>query len=307
MILKVGVIDHDLQGHLAIWTQNSKKQHSSSLFYTNLGRPRGIAHPKRAFVSVIWTVVPVYLRELCFISCYFLLQVIVWPSWVPAFSCVKLCRTLLITTRTSRLATASPCAMRRYLGPLVTSPKPCCSMKWWTVWLGPADSWHWTLDTWNTGRSRYLLESIVYLFQIQKNYVIIITFCIVHFPFYFSSFFLFGSGMRGVGWEGWEELLFVYNSVITIDFHLAIATHLLFDITKVVHYRMQWHTCHWQYSDLCVRCVRDSTIGIINLVISSLWAWTIWQNRYKSTLVQVIVCCLMAPDHYLSQCWFIVN
>ena len=202
MILKVGVIDHDLQGHLAIWTQNSKKQHSSSLFYTNLGRPRGIAHPKRAFVSVIWMVVPVYLRDLCFILCCFLLQVIVWPSWVPAFSCVKLCRTLLITTRTSRLATASPCAMRRYLGPLVTSPKPCCSMKWWTVWLGPADSWHWTLDTWNTGRSRYLLESIVYLFQIQKNYVIIITFCIVHFPFYFSSFFLFGSGMRGVGWEG---------------------------------------------------------------------------------------------------------
>ena len=39
LILKMGFIDLDLQGHLAMSTQNSKKRHSSSLSSTDLGRP----------------------------------------------------------------------------------------------------------------------------------------------------------------------------------------------------------------------------------------------------------------------------
>ena len=34
----MGAIDLDLQGHLAISTQNSKKLHSTLLLYTDLGR-----------------------------------------------------------------------------------------------------------------------------------------------------------------------------------------------------------------------------------------------------------------------------
>ena len=29
----------------------------------------------------------------------------------------------------------------------------------------------------------------------------------------------------------------------------------------------------------------------------------IWHHRSWSTLVQVVACCLMAPSHYLNQCW----
>ena len=33
----------------------------------------------------------------------------------------------------------------------------------------------------------------------------------------------------------------------------------------------------------------------------------IWWHRFEATLVQVMVCCLMAPSHYLNQCWLIFN
>ena len=32
---------------------------------------------------------------------------------------------------------------------------------------------------------------------------------------------------------------------------------------------------------------------------------TIWYDRSGSTLPQVMACCLMAPSHYLNQCWLL--
>ena len=41
--------------------------------------------------------------------------------------------------------------------------------------------------------------------------------------------------------------------------------------------------------------------------VHSLWpSDTIWRHRIGSTLAQVMVCCLMAPSHYLNQCWLII-
>ena len=34
----------------------------------------------------------------------------------------------------------------------------------------------------------------------------------------------------------------------------------------------------------------------------AIWRWRSW-----STLVQVMACCLMAPRHYLNQCWLIIS
>ena len=34
---------------------------------------------------------------------------------------------------------------------------------------------------------------------------------------------------------------------------------------------------------------------------------TKWRRRSWSTLVQVMVCCLTAPSHYLNQCWLIIS
>ena len=45
LVLKMGVIDLDLQGHLAILIQNSRKQYSTFLLYTDLGQPRGVTRP----------------------------------------------------------------------------------------------------------------------------------------------------------------------------------------------------------------------------------------------------------------------
>ena len=40
--------------------------------------------------------------------------------------------------------------------------------------------------------------------------------------------------------------------------------------------------------------------------VNSLWhSDTIWQHRSRSTLAQVMACCLTAPSHYLNQCWLI--
>ena len=33
----------------------------------------------------------------------------------------------------------------------------------------------------------------------------------------------------------------------------------------------------------------------------------IWQQRSGSPLAQIMACCLMAPSHYLNQCWLIIN
>ena len=33
----------------------------------------------------------------------------------------------------------------------------------------------------------------------------------------------------------------------------------------------------------------------------------IWRHRSRSTLAQVMACCLTAPSHYLNQCWLIIS
>ena len=42
--------------------------------------------------------------------------------------------------------------------------------------------------------------------------------------------------------------------------------------------------------------------------VNSLWPRdAIWWQRSWSALVQVMVCCLMAPSHCLNQCWLIIK
>ena len=44
------------------------------------------------------------------------------------------------------------------------------------------------------------------------------------------------------------------------------------------------------------------------LGINSLWrSDAIWQQGSGSTLAQVMACCLMAPSHFLNQCWLIIG
>ena len=42
--------------------------------------------------------------------------------------------------------------------------------------------------------------------------------------------------------------------------------------------------------------------------INSLWpSDVIWRQGSRSTLVQVMACCLMATSHYLNQCWLMIS
>ena len=41
--------------------------------------------------------------------------------------------------------------------------------------------------------------------------------------------------------------------------------------------------------------------------INTLWPTdAIWRHRSGSTLAQAMACCLMAPSHYLNQCWLLI-
>ena len=54
---------------------------------------------------------------------------------------------------------------------------------------------------------------------------------------------------------------------------------------------------------LCFNC-QQGIVGSVN----SLWpSDAIWQHKSRSTLAQVMACCLMVPSHYLNQCWLIIS
>ena len=54
--------------------------------------------------------------------------------------------------------------------------------------------------------------------------------------------------------------------------------------------------------------VVNKSIAILYIItVNSLWlSDSIWQHRIGSTLAQVMACCLLAPSHYLNQCWFVI-
>ena len=55
-------------------------------------------------------------------------------------------------------------------------------------------------------------------------------------------------------------------------------------------------------------CFKQSIYSLYCSQINSLWPRdTIWRHRSRSTLAQVMACCLMATSHYLNQCWLIIS
>ena len=47
---------------------------------------------------------------------------------------------------------------------------------------------------------------------------------------------------------------------------------------------------------------------LVECVLNSLWpSDVIWRQGSRSTLAQVLACCLTAPSHYLNQCWLMIN
>ena len=57
-----------------------------------------------------------------------------------------------------------------------------------------------------------------------------------------------------------------------------------------------------------IRLILYIYICILSHTINSLWpSDIIWRQGSTSTLAPVTACCLMAPSHYLNQCWLVIS
>ena len=67
---------------------------------------------------------------------------------------------------------------------------------------------------------------------------------------------------------------------------------------------------HWGNHIAIILPVKQAwRIWVMNQINhSSLWPGdAIWRRGTRSTLAQVMACCLTAPSHYLNQCWLIIR
>ena len=54
--------------------------------------------------------------------------------------------------------------------------------------------------------------------------------------------------------------------------------------------------------------IKKTCCWLCCLGLNSLWPGdAIWWHGTRSTLAQVMACCLTAPSHYLNQCWLIIG
>ena len=97
----------------------------------------------------------------------------------------------------------------------------------------------------------------------------------------------------------WCEMLFIVISFwcfLGIILHwkdLESCSHMMISMWALTHLPLVLH-------------IYVSELG--HLWFNSLWpSDAIWWYRRGSTLAQVMACCLMAPSHYLNQCWLIIS
>ena len=98
-----------------------------------------------------------------------------------------------------------------------------------------------------------------------------------------------------------------FSSVRSCGFHLMAISHKMltvFIFESKSNFQTDikfWHQLENYFSKITApsRCKQW---------VNSLWpSDTIWRHKSGSTLDQVMACCLMAPSHYLNQCWLIIS
>ena len=74
---------------------------------------------------------------------------------------------------------------------------------------------------------------------------------------------------------------------------------LILHLSKHAHHRFELESLN--LNETCI-------LAPLKWVFNSLWPNdATWRHRSGSRLAQVMACCLMAPSHYLSQCWLIIS
>ena len=91
----------------------------------------------------------------------------------------------------------------------------------------------------------------------------------------------------------WQVFLFKF-SVLVIECVVVL-------IGVIVRSLVQW-IC----GIICLKICYESLVCFS--AVNSLWpSDIIWRQGSRSTLAQVMACCLTAPSHYLDQCWLMIN
>ena len=91
-------------------------------------------------------------------------------------------------------------------------------------------------------------------------------------------------------WKSWEQIPVKFESKYN-NFHIQL-------FSSIFHSRKLIWKC----------CLQNDGHLVHALIFSPLWpSGTIWWQRIESTLVQVMAWCLMAPSHYLNQCWLLIH
>ena len=71
-------------------------------------------------------------------------------------------------------------------------------------------------------------------------------------------------------------------------------------------WRQQWECRHGWVLTNHIETRRIDTL--LCCMLNSLWPRdVVWRQGSRSTLAQVMACCLTAPSHYLNQCWLMIS
>ena len=103
------------------------------------------------------------------------------------------------------------------------------------------------------------------------------------------------------------------NSVLVPFCNMSILhLTLTFTLKRVYQRVIQLFKKKYFFAETTLQFFKEVCLGHgfqhTNFHINSLWpSDAIWPQRSWSTLAQVMACCLMAPSHYLNQCWLTIS
>ena len=86
-----------------------------------------------------------------------------------------------------------------------------------------------------------------------------------------------------------------------------VFTYHAMHIMAIGNEQSQYCVCIYMITDVCyVMLLLNNSRGLIMLnvpAIISVWpGGTIWRHKPWSILVEVMACCLTAPNHYMKEC-----
>ena len=113
-----------------------------------------------------------------------------------------------------------------------------------------------------------------------------------------------------------NRLIHQRHTVYTIVLSISLPCHIRY-IHKIYTWFIENFVMFVNYQILMFSCeiiypypswLRHWHRGIrINVPVLLTHHEAIWRHRAWSTMVYVMTCCLMAPSHYLKQCWLITS